>query len=97
MDAAQFQVPVRLKLAAEADIQEIYSAEDAVELLFGWPQQEGPIYEDALAECLVATVSPENVEEARRAFVAFAKVSNILAKDPATAIIREMTASWVRH
>jgi len=97
MDAAQFRIPVRLKLSANGDVQEIYCPEDAVELLFAWPQKEGPLYEDALAECLVATVSPDHLDAARRALLAFAKVSNILVKDPVYAASLKTRASTARH
>lgn len=80
MDAAQFKLPVRLKMAND-DVREIYSAEEALDLLFGWPQQKGRVFDKACAECLVATIEPGRTEAAQRAFTAFARVSGILDRD----------------
>jgi hypothetical protein len=81
MDAAQFALPVRLKTSEREPVREIYSAEEALELLLEWPLQKGRIYQIALNECLLAITSPDETERARRAFSAFARAANILERD----------------
>lgn len=79
--AAHFALPVRLSLAeGESDI-EIYTAEEAIDVLLGWSVQAGRLYQRALDDCFAATVEAGDSEKAYRAFLAFAKASNILARD----------------
>ncbi|MDI6028762.1 DUF982 domain-containing protein [Corticibacterium sp. UT-5YL-CI-8] len=80
MDATQFAVPVRID-TKDGVIREIYSAEDALEVLFNWPRRQGPLYEKALETCLIATVGGETAESAQNAFRLFSRASGILAKD----------------
>lgn len=96
MDAAQFHLPIRILTAEGEDISEIYSAEEALEFLFRWPRRIGPVYEDAVSACLVATIVPENTEEAQRAFAAFARVSGILAKDMAATVAQAARVGALR-
>lgn len=81
MDAAQFKLPVRIVTRPGDGVLEIYSAEEALDFLMGWPVQEGPIMEDAMAACLLASSDPSKAETARVAFVSFARASNLLAKE----------------
>ncbi|WP_161601137.1 DUF982 domain-containing protein [Neoaquamicrobium microcysteis] len=81
MDAAQFRLPVRLLMKEDEDIREVYSAEEALEILLAWPRQSGRVYDSAVSACLAATVAPDSTQEAQRAFIAFARASGILARD----------------
>lgn len=81
MDAAQFQLPVRLVMRAGESVTEIYSAEEALDLLLRWPVQEGPIFQRALSTCLAAAADPAERDEAHEAFVVFARVTGLLARD----------------
>lgn len=81
MDAAQFRLPVRLHRATEANIEEVYSAEEALDFLLAWPDQRGRVYNNALKACFAASVDVESTEEAQRAFAAFARLTGILACD----------------
>lgn len=81
MDGAQFELPVRVVFRAGDAVTEIYSAEQALDVLMGWPVQKGPILEEAMAACLTASADPSKAEDARTAFVSFARASDILAKD----------------
>ncbi|MGN6583770.1 MAG: DUF982 domain-containing protein [Rhizobiaceae bacterium] len=86
MDATHFVVPVRVAMAADEHILEIYSAEDALYFLQKWPgKQSGPIYQGAFDACFGALSGLNHPEEARRAFIRFAKVENIISPDMALA------------
>ena len=81
MDAAQFRLPVRLHRTTGETIEEIYSAEEALDFLLAWPDQRGRVYNNALKACFAASVDVESTEEAQRAFAAFARLTGILARD----------------
>jgi len=81
MYAAQFALPVRLIMRTGEPVTEIYSAEEALDLLMAWPTQEGPIFNRALESCLAASAEPMLAEDARRCFVAFANASGLMARD----------------
>ena len=72
MYAAQFALPVRLIMRTGEPVTEIYSAEEALDLLMAWPTQES---------CLAASAEPMLAEDARRYFVAFANASGLMARD----------------
>ena len=91
MDSTQFPIPVRID-TKDGVIREIYSAEEALEILFDWHRPQGPLYEAAMETCLVATVGAETTERAQIAFQAFARASGILAKD-----MRHMSTIAVRR
>lgn len=93
MDAAQFQLPVRIIPRSGAGVVEIYSAEDALDLLVQWPTQKGPLVEDTVAACLIACAFPSETEDARSSFVSFARASKILAKEEAVMLARATKAS----
>lgn len=80
MDDCQFRLPVRLKLGADP-IREIYSAEEALDFLFSWHRQSGPVFDAAMEACFAATVNVESCDEAQKAFKQFARLSGILAHD----------------
>lgn len=81
MDAAQFRLPVRIDAAGETPIDEIYSAEEALDFLIAWPDRRGRIYDTALKACFAASVDVSSADEAQRAFIAFAKINGLLARD----------------
>lgn len=81
MDATQFLLPVRLVLRPGEPVTEIYSVEDAFAFLLNWPTQKGPVFQRAMDACLAAAVDTVSSEEARKAFVRFARVSGLLARD----------------
>ncbi|MEO3386404.1 DUF982 domain-containing protein [Mesorhizobium sp. CAU 1741] len=81
MDAAQFRLPVRLQKADGKCIDEIYSAEEALDLLLAWPDQRGRAYDKAVKACFAATVDVESADQAQKEFAAFARLSGILAND----------------
>jgi hypothetical protein len=81
MDAAHFALPVRIVVRSGEPVTEIYSAEEALALLIGWPTQEGPVIQRAMSACLAASADSSTAEEARKAFVSFANASGIIARD----------------
>ena len=81
MDAAQFILPVRLVIRPGEPVTEIYSAEEASDFLKSWPTQDGPIMQRAHEACSTATDDTTSCEEARNAFLTFARASGILARD----------------
>lgn len=81
MDIAQFDLPVRIVMEPGEPVTEIYSAEEAHDLLTAWPVKEGPVFERAIAACAAATGEQASCEKARRMFVSFARAAGILASD----------------
>ncbi|SFP98966.1 Protein of unknown function [Mesorhizobium sp. NFR06] len=82
MDRLQFEVPVRITPAPGLPVEEIYSVEQALDFLQDWPKRrQGKIYDAAFNACFGATVDVASTEEACRAFVAFCRVSGLLARD----------------
>ena len=82
MDRLQFEVPVRIALEPGLPVEEIYGVEQALDLLQGWPaKRQGPVYQKAFNACFGATVDVVKTEEACRAFMAFCRVSGLMARD----------------
>ncbi|WP_353641122.1 DUF982 domain-containing protein [Mesorhizobium sp. WSM2239] len=82
MDKLQFIMPVRIVTEPGRPVTEIYDVEEALTFLQNWSgASESPIYQRALNSCFAATVDQESAEDARRAFMALARVSGILARD----------------
>lgn len=81
MDTFQFDLPVRLVLRPGQPVTEVYSAEEALDLLMVWPVQDGPIYQRAMNSCVAAIAGTESTDAARRAFTNVARASKVLAKD----------------
>jgi hypothetical protein len=82
MDRLQFIMPVRIVTEAGRPVTEIYDVEEALTFLQIWSgAQESPIYQRALNSCFAATIDQESADDARKAFVALARVSGILARD----------------
>jgi hypothetical protein len=82
MDRLQFEVPVRIAPVPGRPVEEIYSAEQALDLLQDWPaRRQGKVYQAAFNACFGATVEVVKTEDACRAFMAFCRVSGLLARD----------------
>ena len=82
MDRLQFEVPVRIAPAPGLPVEEIYSVEQALDVLHDWPsRRQGKVYEAAFNACFGATVDVVKTEDACRAFMAFCRVSGLLARD----------------
>jgi len=82
MDRLQFEVPVRITPAPGLPVEEVYGVEQALDFLQAWPKcRQGKIYEAAFNACFGATVDVASTEEACRAFMAFCRVSGLLARD----------------
>jgi hypothetical protein len=82
MDRLQFQVPVRISPAPGQPVEEIYSVEHALDLLQAWPvRRRGRLYQAAFNACFGTIVEVTETEDARRAFLAFCRVSRLLARD----------------
>ncbi|NGO50391.1 DUF982 domain-containing protein [Allomesorhizobium camelthorni] len=82
MDRLQFIMPVRIVTEAGRPVTEIYDVEEALTFLQNWSgAPESPIYQRALNSCFAATIDQESADDARKAFMALARVSGILARD----------------
>ena len=82
MDKLQFIMPVRIVTEAGRPVTEIYSVEEALTFLQNWPgASESPIYQRALNSCFGATIDQESADDARKALMALARISGILARD----------------
>jgi hypothetical protein len=82
MDRLQFIMPVRIVTDAGRPVTEIYDVEEALTFLQNWSgAPESPIYQRALNSCFAATIDQESADDARKAFMALARVSGILARD----------------
>ena len=82
MDKLQFIMPVRIVTEAGRPVTEIYDVEEALTFLQNWSgAPESPIYQRALNSCFAATIDQESADDARKAFMALARVSGILARD----------------
>jgi len=82
MHKLHFAVPVRVTGSFGNTIEEIYSVDQALDFLQEWPTgRQGPLYQAAFDACFGASVDVVPTEEACRAFAAFCRVSNIMARD----------------
>lgn len=82
MHAHHFAVPVRLNPGPELPVEEIYSVEQALDVLAQWPaDKQGRLYEKAFNACFGASLEVVPTEEACRALAAFCRVSGIMARD----------------
>jgi hypothetical protein len=85
MDRLQFSVPVRVTLTPGMPIEEIYGVEQALDFLAEWPVgRQGKLYQAAFDACFAVTVDLVTTEDACRAFIAFCRVSKLLAADAAS-------------
>lgn len=82
MNSLHFAVPVRVATVPDLPIEEIYSVEQALDVLADWPaEKQGRLYRAAFSACFGASVGVVPTEDACRAFTAFCRVSGIMAKD----------------
>ncbi|MER9657003.1 DUF982 domain-containing protein [Mesorhizobium sp. M0152] len=82
MDRLQFKVPVRIAPGSGLPVEEIYSVEQALDFLQDWPaRRQGPVYQKAFNACFGATVDVVKTEDACRAFMAFCRVTGLMASD----------------
>ncbi|QKD03574.1 DUF982 domain-containing protein [Mesorhizobium loti] len=82
MDRLQFEVPVRIAQAPGLPVEEIYGVEQALDFLQDWPaRRQGPVYQKAFNACFGATVDVVKTEDACRAFMAFCRVTGLMASD----------------
>lgn len=82
MDRLQFEVPVRIAQGPGLPVEEIYSVEQALDFLQDWPpRRQGPVYQKAFNACFGATVDVVKTEDACRAFMAFCRVTGLMAGD----------------
>ncbi|WP_027061195.1 DUF982 domain-containing protein [Mesorhizobium loti] len=82
MDRLQFEVPVRIAQAPGLPVEEIYGVEQALDFLQDWPaRRQGPVYQKAFNACFGATVEVVKTEDACRAFMAFCRVTGLMASD----------------
>ena len=82
MDRLQFVVPARVMADSSGLVTEIYSVEEALDFLNGWPAgRQGPLYQAAFNALFGATVDLVNRDEAWRRFMVFCRASGIAARD----------------
>jgi hypothetical protein len=93
MDRLQFEVPVRIAVEPGLPVEEIYGVEQALDFLQQWPvRRQGPVYQTAFNACFGATVDVVKTEDACRAFMAFCRVSKLIARDMMVPANREARA-----
>jgi hypothetical protein len=82
MDRLQFFMPVRIVAESDELVTEIYSVDQALDFLQAWPVgRQGPVHRTALKACTAAMVDQVSAEDARRSFMAFARMTGLMAKD----------------
>lgn len=78
MNGSLFDPPIHLLCSCRA-ITKIESAKDGFDFLLTCPNQEGPIFESALAVCFAALANPSLSADARRGLATFARIHGFLA------------------
>ncbi|GLQ76494.1 hypothetical protein GCM10007881_00090 [Mesorhizobium huakuii] len=79
MKSLAFLVPVQIK--TNDVIHHINSVREALVFLNQWPKSKrGPVYSCAVRGCNAAIAGHMTTDQARQAFVGFARISGILAK-----------------
>src|SRR5690606_28154789 len=82
MHAHHFAVPGRRNPGPELPVEEIYSVEQALDVLAQWPaDRQGRLYEKAFNACYGASLVVVPRGEACRALAAFCRVSGLMATD----------------
>ncbi|QPC95694.1 DUF982 domain-containing protein (plasmid) [Mesorhizobium sp. INR15] len=77
MKDALFRVPVTVELPNGEVLTLCSASETAVLMMEKWPQAHGPRYLDALQACTHSMTTADDVEKARRAFLAAAKEAGL--------------------
>jgi hypothetical protein len=84
MNRLQFFSPVRISHGHEQPVEEIDGVPEALVFLRKWPTgRRGPVYQCALNCCVAAMAGHMSVEEARKAFTGFARITRLLEDDMA--------------
>ena len=88
MHKLQFVVPVRIVVEAGEPAVEIYDVAAALTFLQNWPVgRQGPVFRTAMNCCLGAADGRMSAEDARKSFAGFARITGILARDMADAVV----------
>ncbi|TRD05299.1 DUF982 domain-containing protein [Mesorhizobium sp. WSM4303] len=78
MTSLAFRAPVQVKTSDA--IHDINSVREALVFLNQWPKgRRGPIYSCAVRSCNAAIAKQMTTEQARQAFVGFARIAGVLA------------------
>ncbi|RUW61065.1 DUF982 domain-containing protein [Mesorhizobium sp. M7A.F.Ca.US.008.03.1.1] len=94
MDQLHFFSPVRISRGQGHPVEEIDSVAEAMMFLRKWPTgRRGPVYQCALNCCSAALSGQMSVEEARKAFTGFARITRLLDDDMASPVPSEGKAS----
>ncbi|MET3597141.1 hypothetical protein ABID26_006565 [Mesorhizobium shonense] len=79
MTGLAFLAPVQVKTTNA--IHDINSVREALVFLNQWPKvRRGPVYSCAVRSCNAAIAGQMTTEQARQAFVSFARIAGVLAK-----------------
>ncbi|AZO62923.1 MAG: DUF982 domain-containing protein [Mesorhizobium sp.] len=79
MDRLHFFTPVRIARGQGYPLEEVDSVSEAMVFLRKWPTgRRGPVYQCAVNCCSAAMAGKMSAEEARKAFVGFARITRIL-------------------
>ncbi|UVK57360.1 DUF982 domain-containing protein (plasmid) [Mesorhizobium sp. AR02] len=82
MNDAFFDVPLIVETSRPGEFRRLASvSQAAVFMMERWPEQHGPRYRAALRACTGRLTSKDDVENARRAFLAAAKEAGLVVKD----------------
>ncbi|TIW05674.1 MAG: DUF982 domain-containing protein [Mesorhizobium sp.] len=82
MDRLHFFTPVRIARGQGYPVEEVDSVSEAMVFLRKWPTgRRGPVYQCALNCCTAAMSGKMSAEEARKAFVGFARITRLLDVD----------------
>lgn len=80
MEKMQFHMPLRVHVSGEA--HEIVSVREALTFLNAWPSsRRGPVFTCASNCCQAALGGMMRVDEARKAFESFARITGILVAE----------------
>lgn len=84
MDRLHFFTPVRIARGQGHPVEEVDSVSEAMVFLRKWPTgRRGPVYQCALNCCSAAISGTMSAEEARKAFIGFARITRLLDDDMA--------------
>jgi hypothetical protein len=84
MDRLHFFTPVRIARGQGYPLEEVDSVSEAMVFLRKWPTgRRGPVYQCALNCCSAAMSGKMSAEEARKAFIGFARITRLLDDDMA--------------
>lgn len=84
MTSLAFFAPVQVK--TNDVIHDINSVREALMFLNQWPKpRRGPVYSCAVRSCNAAIAGQMTTDQARQAFVGFARIAGVLAKSDSSA------------